>query len=184
MDEVARHARALIDDDDMVRLHGMAGLTRHPGDATAVAELIESVKNDLLGELSIVAAIALAQVAGTNRDIAGVVAARYRETVGSIALYGAYDPTLRLSYFFAVAGIPAWFHEMRPDDVVARTPECRAQVRRYLAAGRDGDVRALARLMVWFEALDTAGRPRVFTAASTLLPRWRGWFRHLRRASR
>lgn len=183
MDEVARLARALVDDDEVVRLRGMAGLTRHPGNPTAIAELMESVKNDLLGELSIVAAIALADMHRANPAIADVVATKYRETVGSIALYGGYDPTLRLSYFFAAAGIRTWFTEMRPTDVAARTDTFRVQLTRYLAAGRDGDVRAAARLMTWFEALDTAGQPLVFKAARKLLPGWDHWFRPLIKAT-
>jgi len=184
MDEVGRLARALVDEDEVVRLRGMAGLARHPADATAIAELIESVKNDLLGELSIVAAVALAHMHRTNPTIAGTVASRYRETVGSIALYGGYDPTLRLSYFFAVAGLRGWFTEMRLADVPARTDEYRTNVVRYLAAGRDGDLRATARLMAWFEAIDHAGQPLVFKAARKLLPGWDPWFRALTRATR
>jgi hypothetical protein len=184
MDEVACHARALVDENEVVRLHGMAGLARHPADATAIAELMESVKNDLLGELSIVAAVALAQMCRTNPTIADAVADKYRATVGSIALHGGYDPTLRLSYFFAVAGIPEWFHRMRPADVIARTDEYRANVLRYIAAGCDGDVRTAARLMAWFEALDTAGQRLVFKAARKLLPGWEHWFNGLIRATR
>lgn len=184
MDEVARYARALVDDDEVVRLHAMAALTRHPDAHTAVVELMESVKNDLLGELSITAAIALAQMRGTNPAIATAVAGRYRETVGSIALYGGYDPTLRLSYFFAVAGIRDWFHEMRPAEVITRNDEYRANVLRYIAAGSDGDVRTAARLMAWFESLDTTGQRRVFRVARKLLPGWDHWFKPLVRATR
>lgn len=184
MDEVARYARALVDDDEMVRLHAMAALTRYPEDRTAVAELIESVKNDLLGELSITAAVALATMYEANPAIATAVAARYRETVGSIALYGGHDPTLRLSYFFAVAGIRDWFHDMRPAEVISRNDEYRANVLRYIAAGSDGDLRTAARLMAWFESLDTTGQRKVFRAARKRLPGWDHWFKPLVRATR
>lgn len=184
MDEVARYAQALVDESEAVRLRGMAGLARHPHDATAIAELMESVKNDLLGELSIVAAIAMAEMCRTNPAVATAVADKYRETVGSIALFGGYDPTLRLSYFFAVAGMRDWFREMRPGDVITRTDEYRANVLRYIAAGSDGDVRTAARLMVWFEALDTAGQRLVFKVARKLLPGWDRWFKPLIRATR
>lgn len=184
MDEVARYARALVDDNEVVRLHGMAGLARHPHHATAIAELMESVKNDMLGELSIIAAIALAEMHRVNPAIAAAVADKYRETVGSIAIYGGYDPTLRLSYFFAVAGIRDWFHAMRPSDVIARTDVYRANVLRYIAAGSDGDVRTAATLMAWFESLDTAGQRLVFKAARKLVPGWAHWFRPLIRATR
>lgn len=183
MDEVARYARALVDADETVRLRGMAGLACHPGDPTAVAELMESLKNDLLGELSIVAAVALAQMHRTNPAIATAVAGKYRETIGSIALYGGYDPTLRLSYFFAVAGIRDWFHEMRQADVIARTDEYRAKVLWYIAAGSDGETRTAAQLMSWFESLDTAGQRLVFRAARKLLPGWDHWFKPLIRAT-
>jgi hypothetical protein len=184
MNEVARFARALVDDDEVVRLHAMVGMTRYPRDVTAITELMESVKNDLLGELSIVAAVALAQMHKANPAVATAVAGRYRETVGSIALYGGYDPTLRLSYFFAVAGIREWFHEMRPAEVVARTDEYRANVLRYIAAGSDGDTRTVARLMAWFESLDTAGQRKLFRMARKRLPGWRNWFTPLVRATR
>jgi hypothetical protein len=183
MDDVARYARALVDDNEAVRLHGMAGLARHPGNPTAVAELMESLKNDLLGELSIIAAVALADMHRTNPAVATVVADKYRATVGSIALYGGYDPTLRLSYFFAVAGIRDWFHEMRPADVLARTDEYRANVLRYIAAGSDGDVRTAAQLMAWFESLDTAGQRLVFRSARKVLPGWDRWFKPLTRST-
>jgi hypothetical protein len=183
MNEVARYARALVDDNEVVRLKAMAGLTRYPAHATAIAELMESVKNDLLGELSIVAAVALAEMHRANPGIAVAVADKYRETIGSIAIYGNYDPTLRLSYFFAVAGIRDWFHRMRPADVIVRTDEYRANVLRYIAAGSDGDVRTAARLMAWFEALDTAGQRLVFKAARKLLPGWDHWFKPLVRAT-
>jgi hypothetical protein len=184
MDEVARFARALVDDNEAVRLRGIAGLACHPHDVTAIAELIESVKNDLLGELSIVAAVALAEMGRTNPAVATAVADKYHETVGSIALYGGYDPTLRLTYFFAVSGVRDWFHEMRLSEVIARTDEYRANVLRYIAAGSDGDVRTAARLMVWFESLDTAGQRLVFKAARKLFPRWDQWFKPLIRATR
>jgi hypothetical protein len=184
MDEVTRLARALVDSDEVVRLHGIVGLARYPSDATAIAELLESVKNDLLGELSIVAAVALADMQRRNPAIATVVADKYRETIGSIALYGGYDPTLRLSYFFAVAGMRDWFSTMRPSEVIIRNSEYRANVLRYIAAGCDGDVRAAARLMVWFEALDGAGLRMVFKAARKLLPGWGHWFTPLARATR
>jgi hypothetical protein len=184
MDEVARYARALVDEDEVVRLRGMAGLARHPYDATAIAELMESVKNDLLGELSIVAAVALAHMHRTNPAVATAVAGRYRGTVGSVALYGGHDPTLRLSYFFAVAGMREWFAAMRPADVRSRTDEYRANVLRYIAAGSDGDLRTTAQLMVWFESLDTAGRRLVLRAARKLLPGWDHWFKPLIRATR
>lgn len=184
MDEVAGYARALVDDDEAVRLRGMAGLAGHPHDATAIAELMESLKNDLLGELSIVAAVALAEMRRTNPAVATAVADRYRETVGSIALFGGHDPTLRLSYFFAVAGIRDWFHEMRPGDVVVRTDEYRANVLRYIAAGSDGDLRTAARLMAWFESLDTAGHRLVFKVARKHFPGWGHWFKPLVRATR
>lgn len=184
MDEVARYARALVDDDEVVRLHAMAGLTRHPHEPTAIAELVESVKNDLLGELSIVAAVALAEMAASNPEIAAEVSESYRDTVGSIALFGAYDPTLRLSYFFAVAGIRDWFGSMRLADVVARTDEHRVCVLRYIAAGNDGDVRASARLMACFESLDTVGHRSVFAVARKLLPGWDHVFKPLIRATR
>jgi hypothetical protein len=183
MDEVARHTRALVDDDEVVRLHGMAGLAGHPRDSTAIAELMESVKNDLLGELSIVAAVALAEMNRTNPAVATAVADKYRETIGSIALFGGYDPALRLTYFFAVAGMRDWFHDMRPADVLARTDEYRANVLRYIAAGSDGDVRTAARLMAWFESIDTAGQRLVFRAARKLLPEWDHWFKPLIRAT-
>ncbi|TDV53873.1 hypothetical protein [Actinophytocola oryzae] len=183
MDEVVRHARALVDDDEVVRLRGIAGLAAHPHDDTAITELIESVKNDLFGELSIVAAVALAEMNRANPAVATAVAARFRDTVGSIALYGGYDPTLRLTYFFAVAGIRDWFHGMRPGDVRARTDEYRANVLRYVAAGSDGDVATAARLMVWFESLDTAGQRLVFRTARRLLPGWDHWFKPLARAT-
>jgi hypothetical protein len=184
MDEVARLARALVDGDEVVRLRGIAALSRYPSDATAIAELIESVKNDLLGELSIIAAVALADMHRRNPAIATVVADRYRETIGSIALYGGYDPTLRLSYFFAVAGMRDWFSSMRPADVIIRTSEYQANVLRYIAAGCDGEVGTTAKLMVWFEALDDAGLRMVFKAARKLLPGWDHWFTPLARATR
>jgi len=184
MDEVARYARALVDDDEVVRLRGMAGLARHSHDITAIAELMESVKNDLLGELSIVAAVALAEMYRANPAVATVVADKYRETVGSIALFGGYDPTLRLTYFFAAAGIRRWFHEMRPSEVIVRTDEYRANVLRYIAAGSDGDTRTAAQLIAWFESLDTAGQRLVFKAARKLFPRWDHWFKPLIRATR
>jgi hypothetical protein len=109
------------------------------------------------------------------------VADKYRETIGSIALYGGYDPTLRLSYFFAVAGMRDWFSSMRPADVIIRTSEYHANVLRYIAAGRDGDVRTAAKLMVWFEALDGAGLRMVFKAARKSLPGWDHWFTPLTR---
>jgi hypothetical protein len=184
MDEVARLARALVDGDEVVRLRGIAGLARYPNDARAVAELMESVKNDLLGELSIVAAVALADMRRTNPAIATAVADKYRETIGSIALYGGYDPTLRLSYFFAAAGMRDWFSSMRPAEVIIRTNEYHANVLRYIAAGCDGDIRTAAKLMVWFEALDGAGLRMVFRAARKLLPGWDHWFTPLARATR
>lgn len=184
MNEVARHARALVDSDEVVRLHGIAGLAHYPSDATAIAELIESVKNDLLGELSIVAAVALADMCRANPAVATAVADKYRETIGSIALYGSYDPTLRLSYFFAAAGMRDWFSSMRPADVIIRTNEYHANVLRYIAAGCDGDVRTAAKLMVWFEGLDGAGLRVVFKAARKLLPGWGHWLTPLARATR
>jgi hypothetical protein len=57
-------------------------------------------------------------------------------------------------------------------------------VLRYIAAGRDGDVRTAAKLMVWFEALDGAGLRMVFKAARKLLPGWDHWFMPLVRATR
>ncbi|MFI7680009.1 hypothetical protein [Actinophytocola sp. NPDC049390] len=183
MDEVARLARALVDEDETVRLRGITALARYPRHPTAVAELMESLKNDLLGELSIVAAIALADMARVNPRVTDAVAARYRATVGSVALYGGYDPTLRLTYFFAISGNRDWFREPRPADLRAGTAEYRTHIARYLAAGRDADVGAAARSMVWFEALDTAGNRRMFTAARKLLPGWNAWFRPLTRAT-
>ena len=181
MDEVARLARALVDDDEGVRLNGIVALARYPHHPVAAAELMESVKNDLVGELSITAAVALADMARVNPAVAWAVAHRYRETVGSVALLGNHDPTLRLTYFFAISGDRTWFRELRPADLSARTDERRTRIARYLAAGRDGDVRAAARAMAWFEALDTAG---VFRAARKQLPGWRPWFRQLIRATR
>jgi hypothetical protein len=181
MDEVARLVRALVDDDETVRLRGIAGLARFPRHPTAVGELMESLKNDLLGELSITAAMALAAMARVDPAVTGAVGRRYRETVGSVALDGGHDPTLRLTYFFAVAGDRAWFREPRSADLRAPTDEHRTRIARYLAAGRDGDVRAAARSMVWFESLDSG---RVFRAARTQLPGWRPWFRQLIRATR
>jgi hypothetical protein len=181
MDEVARLVRALVDDDETVRLRGIAGLARFPHHPVAVDELMESLKNDLLGELSISAAVALADMARHNPAVTGAVARRYRETVGSVALHGSYDPTLRLTYFFAISGDRAWFRELRPADLHTRTAEFRTYTARYLAAGRDGDVRAAARSMAWFESLDSA---RVFRAARKQLPGWRPWFRQLIRATR
>lgn len=183
MDEVARLARALVDEDETVRLHGITALARYPRHPAAIAELTESLKNDLLGELSITAAIALADMARANPDVAAAVAGRYRETVGSVALYGSHDPTLRLTYFFAISGDRDWFRELRPADLRARTGEYRTRTARYLAAGRDGDVRVAARAMVWFESLDTAGNRRVFRAARKLLPGWNTWFRPLIRGT-
>ncbi|MDQ3787908.1 MAG: hypothetical protein M3422_11755 [Actinomycetota bacterium] len=183
MDEVARLARALVDEDDMVRLRAITALARYPRHPTAVAELMESLKNDLLGELSITAAIALADMARVNPGVTDAVAGRYRETVGSVALYGSYDPTLRLTYFFAISGNRDWFRELRPADLRAGTDEYRARTARYLAAGRDADIRAAAKAMVWFESLDTAGNRRVFKAARKLLPGWNAWFRPLSRST-
>ncbi|GAB1509614.1 hypothetical protein [Actinophytocola sp. KF-1] len=183
MDEVARLARALVDEDETVRLHGIAALARFPRHPAAVAELVESLKNDLLGELSITAAIALADMARANPGVVDAVARRYRETVGSVALYGGHDPTLRLTYFFAISGNRDWFRELRPADPPARTDERRVRTAAYLAAARDGDLRAAARSMLWFESLDTAGNRAVFRAARTLLPGWHAWFRALTRGT-
>lgn len=181
MDEVARLAQALVDDDEAVRLHGIAALTRFPHHPVAVAELMESLKNDLLGELSITAAVALADMARANPAVTDAVASRYRETVGSVALDGAFDPTLRLTYFFAISDDRAWFRDVRPAELRARTDEHRRRTARYLAAGRDGNARTAARSMVWFESLDSG---RVFRAARKQLPGWRPWFRQLIRATR
>jgi hypothetical protein len=183
MDEVAAMARGLVDENEVVRLRAIAGLARFPNNRTAIAELMESVKNDLLGELSIVAALALATMTRDNPAIHDLVDRKYRETVGSIALYGGYDPTLRLSYYFAAAGRRDWFETMRVEDVIARTAEYRQRVGSYRAAGRTGDVRAAARLMVWFEALDDAGQPLVFKAARKLMPGWDEWLVPLVRAT-
>jgi hypothetical protein len=179
MDDVARLVRALVDDDETVRLRGIAGLARFPRHPVAIAELMESLKNDLLGELSIIAAIALADMARVNPAVTAAVARRFRETVGSVALCGSYDPTLRLTYFFAISGDRAWFRELRPADLGTRTD--RTGIARYLAAGRDGDVRAAARSMAWFESLDSS---EVLRAARKQLPGWRPWFRQLIRATR
>ncbi len=73
---------------------------------------------------------------------------------------------------------------MRPGDVLIRTDEYRANVLRYIAAGSDGDVRGAARLMAWFESLDTAGQRLVFRAARKLLPGWDHWLKPLTRATR
>lgn len=183
MDEVARLARALVDGNEVVRLRGVTALARYPRHPTAIAELVESLKNDLLGELSIIAAIALADMARVNPAVTDAVAARYRDTVGSIALYGGYDPTLRVTYFFAISGNREWFRELRSADLPARTDEKRRMLARYLAAGRDGDIRAAAGAMVWFEALDNAGQRLVFKAARKLLPGWNPWFRPLIRGT-
>ena len=177
MDDVAHLAQALVDNDETVRLHGIVALARHPHHPTAITELMESLKNDLLGELAITAAIALADTARVNPAVTDAVARRYRETVGSVALDGSYDPTLRLTYFFAISGNNAWFRELLPADLHSRT----TRTARYLAAGRDGDIRAAARSMVWFESLDNA---LVFKAARKELPGWRPWFRQLIRATR
>lgn len=178
MDDVARHARALLDDDEMVRLRGIAGLARHPGDPTAVAELMESVKNDVLGELSIVAAVALAGMHRTVPGVARAVADKYDDTVGSIALDGDHDPTLRLTYFFAVAGLRDFFQSARTADFPVAH---RVSVTRYFAAGRDGDIPAAAGLMVWFEGVSD---PRLFRLARRRLPGWRHWFAALARSAR
>lgn len=179
MDEVVRLAHALLADDETVRLHAIAALARHPHHPTAVAELMESLKNDLLGELSITAAIALADMARTNPAVTAAVADRYRATIGSVALVGSHDPTLRLTYFFAISGNRAWFREPRPADLPAGH---HTRIARYLAAGRDGDIPAAARAMVWFESL--AGQPVLFRTARKLLPGWHRWFRQLIRAAR
>jgi len=177
MDEVGWLARALVADDETTRLYGIAALARFPHHPVAIAELMESLKNDLLGELSVTAAIALADMARVNPAVTDAVAGRYRETVGSIALDSVRDPTLRLTYFFVISGDRAWFRDVRPADLGAN----RTHLARYLAAGRDGDVRAAARSMAWFESLDN---PLTFRTARKLLPGWRPWFRQLIRATR
>lgn len=147
MDEVARLVRALVDDDETVRLRGIAGLARFPHHPTAVGELMESLKNDLLGELSITAAMALAGMARVDPAVTGVVGRRYGETVGSVALDGGHDPTLRLTYFFAVAGDRAWFREPRSADLRAPTDEHRTRIARYLP--RDGTGTSVPRPGPW-----------------------------------
>lgn len=183
-DQVSELASGLTDGSEAVRLRAMAGLTRYPHHETAVAELIESAKNDMLGELTIVAAAALADMGRSNPAVLDRVGRVYAETVGSVAVIGNYDPTLRLSYVPMVAGDRGWFERMDPAELLIRREEYRPNVDRYLAAGRSGDVRTAAVSMVWFEALDTAGQPEVFTVARELMPGWDHWFTPLARACR
>lgn len=183
MDTVSGYIQDLTAENEVARLRAIMGLVGHPNDDNAVAEVIETLKSDLLGELSIVAAVALAAMERSNPRVATAVARRYRESIGSAPIYGGYDPTLRLSYFFAVAGSVDWFRDMQLSDLIIRNDSYREQVTRYVDAAGSSDVRITARLMVWLESLDTYGDRHVFEAARRALPGWDHWFKPLIKAT-
>lgn len=181
---VAQTVPSLVQEGITERLPAILALSAFPDVELAITELIETTRNDLRGELSIIAAVALARMQRSNADILDRVRSAIADAVGTRST-GGFIPALRLTYPLLVAGDRAWFGSVSVADIYPEQndAEFAYNIHQYLAAGLNGDVGTAAKLMVWFEYVDEAGEAYLFELAEDRLPEFKDWLRCLAQAS-
>lgn len=180
-DARASYRSRLESGDEAERIRAVAELCRRfERSGWAVAELIETLKNDARGEVVVAAATALANH-GERAHVLERIEAAFDACKGHWSNAEA-DPALRVAYSLAMLQAEA-LERIRPADFHSSDPEFQGRIQQFLEAARTGDVSAAAELIVYFEYLDEECTPGLLEMTRAAFPEAAVWLAAIQRAA-